>query len=479
MRPAQRFIFITVLVFLVWYLFLRPAPTKAPVELTDSLPAAAINKLLKRKINKARPITFTIADITSLDNLHNIRERLQPWGRTSNYVVLCLDEPCMTMRAPGIKRIDVSMVRGGRDVVLILFALHLSEAGYSFLHLDSDICITGTHDPFSRMLKLTDNTWDVQFMQEGDRLDPGFWFSNPTSETVAYLRRSQKLLDNQRFKSKDNTGKDIPGLSATYILREALRGISLRFRLLDKDDFKSWSDHQAWEARHFATEPQIDVLIRHTTIIHFTCIDKSVRPYFGKLFGGWSDHNGYYTNVRGRYLKISGISGTKEQVISFVALAVQAALDSGRILVLPYHVELIQKRMKMVGPDATPEFKRVPTFPFYRVIDISSLNSIVDYVEASFPLNREKSTEKAIYSTDVLLDESLLEPEKGYGFPRLITKLRDLAAADVIALSLEGFEMRNAVVFERDGQYIQSVKNKLQVCKNIDELETECGKRCT
>ncbi|KAF3919029.1 hypothetical protein ABW21_db0200989 [Orbilia brochopaga] len=487
MRPTQRFTFITIFLLLVWYLFLRSSPPKTPVALTDDLPTTAINKFLRRKINKARPVIFTIADISSLDNLHNIREKLTPWGRTSNYVVLCLDAPCMAMDTDGFKRLDVTMVRGGRDVILILFALHLSRAGYSFLHLDSDICFTGTHDPFSRMLKPTDDSWDVQFMEESNKLDPGFWFSNPTSETIAYLERSKKVLDEQldkaRAKAKITDGNtaltSYSDISATYILREALRGISLRYTLLDKDDFKSWSDHQAWEARNFATEPQIDVLIRHTTAIHFTCIDKSVRAYFGKLYGGWSDHNGYYTNIRGRYLSISGISGTKEQLINFIALAVQVALDTGRILILPYNVEIIQKRDVTVGADTVPEYKRVPTFPFYRVIDINSLHGVIEYVEASFALNRDRYSETKIYIADLILDESLLEPAEGQGYPRLVNKMRDFAAAGVIALSLEGFEMRNAVAFEKDAAYIQRVKQRLRVCNNIDELETACGKRCT
>ncbi|KAJ6261481.1 hypothetical protein Dda_4151 [Drechslerella dactyloides] len=487
MRSPQRFVLILTLLFLLWYLFLRPSPPVAPVAPTDNLPSAAVDKFLRRKINEARPVIFTIADISSLDNLHNIREKLTPWGRTSNYVVLCLDAPCMAMDTDGFKRLDISMVRGGRDVVLILFALHLSRAGYSFLHLDSDICLTGTHDPFSRMLKPTDDTWDVQFMEESNKLDPGFWFSNPTSETVAYLVRCKTLLDKQLDAARDKAKitdanialTEYSGISATYILREALRGISLRYTLLDKEDFKSWSDHQAWEAQNFATEPQIDILIRHTTAIHFTCIDKSVRSYFGKLYGGWSDHNGYYTNVRGRYLSISGITGTKEQLVNFIALAVQAALDTGRILILPYNVEIIQKRIKSVGPDTVPEFKRVPTFPFYRVIDINSLHGVIEYVEASFPLNRDKYSETKIFIADLVLDETLLEPEKGHAYPKLVTKMRESSGAGVIALSLEGFQMRNAVAFERDEDYIRAVKRRLRVCENIDELETACGKRCT
>ncbi|EPS39994.1 hypothetical protein H072_6380 [Dactylellina haptotyla CBS 200.50] len=469
MRPAQRFISLGVFLFFVWYLFLRSSPPKDPVPQTDDIPAAKVKKFLKWRTNKERPVIFTIADKSSIDNLHNIHEKLQLWGRTDNFVAFCLDEDCNTMHADGVRRIDVSMVRGGRDVVLIQLALQLTEDGHSFLHVDSDICFTGTHDPFSRMFPLTNDNWDVQFMEEDNKLDPGYWFSKPTSETLAYLRNVATL-------QKDKANK---GVSSTYLLREGLRGLSVRYHLLDKDLFKSWSDRQAWEAQNFATEPQIDLLIKGTTAIHFTCIDKSVRSYFGKLFGGWSDYNGYYSNVRGRYLSIRGISGTKDQILNFIALAVQLALHSGRILILPYHVEIIQKRMKHVGPDLVPEYIRIPTFPLYRVIDINSLDPILEYVEASFPLNREKYTDAEIFVADLVLDETLLEHESDQGYPRIVNKVREMGSAGVVALSLEGFEMRNAVGFEKVGQYVDEAKLKLKVCKNIDEKETACGKRCT
>ncbi|KAF3932937.1 hypothetical protein ABW20_dc0101533 [Dactylellina cionopaga] len=472
MRPTQRFLFLGLFLWILWYFFLRSnstPKTKAAVPPTDNIPVAPITKFLKKKVDKSRPVIFTIADKSSLDNLHNIHQKLQPWGRTSNFVVLCLDEPCMTMEADGIKRIDISMVRGGRDTVLILFAHHLTESGYSFLHVDSDICLTGTHDPFSRMSLLKNDGWDVQFMEEDDKLDPGFWFSKPTPATRLFMKNVHTLFKDERNK----------GVSSTYLLREGIRGISLRFHLLDKDAFKSWADHQAWESQNFATEPQIDVLIKETTAIHFTCIDKSVRPYFGKLYGGWSDYNGYYTNVRGRYLSISGISGTKEQLLDFIALAVQVALDTGRILILPYNVEIIQKQVKTAGPDNMPEYKRVPTFPFYRVIDINSLEDIIEYMEASFPLNREKYTAKEIYFLKLVLDESLLELEHDRGYPKLVTKVIEMAGAEVVALSLKEFEMRNAVAFQKGLAYIKRVRDKLKVCKNIDEKETACGQRCT
>ncbi|RVD80409.1 uncharacterized protein DFL_008306 [Arthrobotrys flagrans] len=471
MRPAQRFIFLSIFIFVAWYLFLRSPAAKVaiPVEPRDDLPPT-VAKFVKKKLNKARPITFTIADEFSLDNLHNIREKLLPWGRASNYVVLCLDEPCMKMNAGGIKRIDVSMVRGGRGTVLILFALYLIENNYSFLHVDSDICITGTHDIFSRTLKQIDDSWDVQFMEENDKLDPGFWMSRPSAGTLAYLRATEALL-------KDPKNK---GVSATYLLREGIRGLSLRYHLLDAKDFKSWADYQAWESQNFATEPQIDVLIQGTTAIHFTCIDKSIRPYFGKLFGGWSDYNGYYSNIRGRYLMVSGISGDKDQVINFIALAIQLAIDSGRILILPYHVEIIQRQMKKVGPDTIPEYKRIPTFPFYRVVDILSLNGVVDYVEASFALNREKFTGNEVSLDTLVLDEGMLELEKGAGYPKLVTRVRQQSGAAALSIEFQGFDVRNAAGFERGVKdYVKTIREKLRICRNIDEKETACEKRCT
>ncbi|KAK6509813.1 hypothetical protein TWF481_004542 [Arthrobotrys musiformis] len=471
MRPAQRFIFLAIFAFVAWYLFIRSPAAKVavPVELRDDLPPT-VAKFVKKKLNKARPVTFTIGDEFSLDNLHNIREKLLPWGRASNYVVLCLDEPCMQMNPDGIKRIDVSMVRGGRGTVLILFALYLTEKNYSFLHVDSDICLTGTHDPFSRMLKQTDDSWDVQFMEEDDKLDPGFWMSRPSPGTLTYLRATEALL-------KDPKNK---GYSSTYLLREGIRGLSLRYHLLDTKDFKSWADYQSWESQNFATEPQIDVLIQGTTAIHFTCIDKSVRPYFGKLYGGWSDYNGYYSNIRGRYLMVSGISGNKEQVINFIALAVQLAIDSGRTLILPYYVEMIQRQMKKVGPDTIPEYKRIPTFPFYRVVDINSISGVVDYVEASFALNREKHTGKDVPLDNLVLDEKMLELEEGTGYPKLLTRVRQRSGAAALSIELQGFEMRNAATFDSVVEaYAKTAKGKLRICRNIDDKETACEKRCT
>ncbi|KAF3932818.1 hypothetical protein ABW19_dt0208633 [Dactylella cylindrospora] len=468
MRPTQRFIFLSILCFLFYYLFLRPAPPKIPVESTDELPVAKINKLLKWKIEKSRPVIFTIADKTTLDHVYNIKEKLAPWGRVGNFVVLCLDEECVTMHAPGIKRIDVSMVKGGRETILLLFAYHLSTKSHPFVHLAPFICFTGAHDPFSRMLKLTDTSWDIQFMEENNKLDAGFFFARPTEATQKFLSQAVKMIREKKYKS----------YKAATILRETIRNTSVRFRLLDTVDFKSWSDHQSWEAMHFATEAQIDKLIYTTTVIHFTCIDPIVQPYFAKLFGGWSDHNGYYTNIRGRYLSVAGISGSREQLVNFVALMVQVALDTGRILILPYHVENIQKRTKMVGKEEVPDFIRVPTFPFYRVIDTTSLDPIVEYVEASFPLNREKYSWKEKYEATITVGEELLEHEPWVGYPRLVTKIAESAGADVVKLDLKFFEMRNWQFEGIKYGYIRNVRDRLRVCQNIDEKETRCGKRC-
>ncbi|KAF3920307.1 hypothetical protein AA313_de0209935 [Arthrobotrys entomopaga] len=466
----RRFLALGIFTFFTWFLFFRSnASPKGPVAQIDDIPTATITKFLKKKLNKARPITFTVADNSSLANIHNIREKLLPWGRSSNFLVLCLDEPCMAMEADGIKRIDVSMVRGGRATVMIEFALHLTETGYLFIHVDSDICFTGSHDPFSRVLPFTNDNWDVQFMEEDNKLDPGFWVSRPTPENRAYLQGVHKLL-------KDKANK---GVGATYLLREGLRGISLRYNLLDRDDFKSWSDHQAWESKNFATEPQIDLLIQKTTAIHFTCIDKAVRSYFGKLYGGWSDYNGYYSNVRGRYISLTKMSGTKEQLLNMIALAVQLAIHSERILILPYVVEITQKRMKKVGPDIVPEYTRNPNFPFYRVVDINSVEKLVDIVEASFALNREKYTERNIYVKTLLLREDLLDMEIDTKVPKLLSTIQKLGDAEVVSIDMQNFEMKDAIFFEDNWTYTHAVKQKLKVCANIEEKETSCDKRCT
>ena len=76
-------------------------------------------------------------------------------------------------------------------------------------------------------------------------------------------------------------------------------------------------------------------------MIHFTCIEQSLKTYFGYHFGGFGDMDQYYSDPP-VLLGTANISGMIDAVHAQVAFAAQLAHNSRRTLIWPDIINLMQ-----------------------------------------------------------------------------------------------------------------------------------------
>ena len=99
--------------------------------------------------------------------------------------------------------------------------------------------------------------------------------------------------------------------------------------------------HFGWEGM-FGQEQATQQFVSESTIIHFTCIEQSLKTYFGYYFGGFGDMDHYYTNPP-LLLGTANISGMIDAVHAQVAFAAQLAHKMHRTLIWPDAVSLTRK----------------------------------------------------------------------------------------------------------------------------------------
>ncbi len=78
-----------------------------------------------------------------------------------------------------------------------------------------------------------------------------------------------------------------------------------------------------WEG-FFGQDQATQDLVNESTIIHFTCIEQSLKTYFGYYFGGFGDMDHYYSDPP-PLLGTANISGMIDAVHAQVAFAAQLA----------------------------------------------------------------------------------------------------------------------------------------------------------
>jgi len=98
----------------------------------------------------------------------------------------------------------------------------------------------------------------------------------------------------------------------------------------------------SWEDL-FGRDQATQQLVSESTILHFTCIEQSLKTYFGYYFGGFGDMDHYYTEPP-PLLATANISGLIDAVHAQVAFAAQLAHKLHRSLIWPDTINLMRKR---------------------------------------------------------------------------------------------------------------------------------------
>jgi hypothetical protein len=93
-----------------------------------------------------------------------------------------------------------------------------------------------------------------------------------------------------------------------------------------------------WEGL-FGQDQATQQFVNESTIIHFTCVEQSLKTYFGYYFGGFGDMDNYYSDPP-PLLGTTDISGTIDAVHAQVAFAAQLAHNFHRTLIWPDAVGL-------------------------------------------------------------------------------------------------------------------------------------------
>lgn len=96
-----------------------------------------------------------------------------------------------------------------------------------------------------------------------------------------------------------------------------------------------------WEGL-FGQDEATQQFVNESTIIHYTCIEQSLKTYFGYYFGGFGDMDHYYSDSP-PLLGTANISGMVDAVHAQVAFAAQLAHKMHRTFIWPDTINLMQK----------------------------------------------------------------------------------------------------------------------------------------
>jgi hypothetical protein len=299
--------------------------------------------------------------------------------------------------------------------------LDLSRSGYNFVFLDGDVYLTGSRDPFSDMLPLSNDTWDVQFQPDfpppSGQLNIGWFFARTSSATLQFFERSfARWNETQAWDQvvMNEIASDME--RANY--SETDGGSRLRIHRLDMSRFRNFM-LVPWANALFGNEAQAASFVNESTAIHFTCIQQNLKTYMGLNFGGFADVDGYYSNATS-LLRVANISGTSDAIHRQVAFALQVAAMTHRTLIWPDSVSVLQQHKD----DATDQslYDLVPNFPGVLAIDYDMAEKAgFSLVEGRYLQNRQQYRQGEVPETAISVKQ-LLETDIAQ-FESLITNL--------------------------------------------------------
>jgi hypothetical protein len=139
------------------------------------------------------------------------------------------------------------------------------------------------------MLSLSNDTWDIQFQSDQkteptSRVNTGWYFAKSTPTTIEFFERShQNWTAEQRW--------DQTVMNDIIELMEA-KEHKLRVHRLWSPHFQNWMSIN-WEPQLFGNEPAAAAFIGGASMIHYTCVEQSLKNYLGLNFGGFVDIDNY------------------------------------------------------------------------------------------------------------------------------------------------------------------------------------------
>ena len=330
--------------------------------------------------------------------------------------------------------------------------LELAKNRYNFVFLDGDVYLTGSRDPFEDMLPLSNDTWDIQFQYDEKSETPtsnvniGWYFAKSTLASIEFFHRSY-----QNWTADPQWDQYVMNI----VLREMeVEENSLKVYRLGSPHFQNWMCND-WQTLLFGNDSATAGFIEDASMIHFTCVEQSLKTYFGSNFGGFGDIDEYYSSPP-PLLGVANVSGLLESIHAQVAFAAQLATATGRTLIWPDSVNMVQKRIKSNG--SLPEYEHMPSFPGVRAISYASaLQAGLNTVEGRYLSNRQAQT-NAKPLQEALIDASMFVLEGGPA--TLESHVSSLKHTDVVVIDFANFA---------HGEWLRTVlpNNKLNVLANI------------
>lgn len=234
--------------------------------------------------------------------------------------------------------------------------LNLSENGFDFVFLDADVFFTGSHDPFSVMLPLSNKTWDLQFQSDNapEELNIGWYFARSTPATQMYFRLSFAHWIQTKTEAWDqavmNVIKDHILQKQAALAAEIAAGSTeasepstppLRIHMVELRHFRNFMK-ELWSTELFGNQTATDEYVSTAAAIHYTCVQHDLKEYFGLYYSGFGDLHGYYSDPP-PLLRPVGISGTAGAVHKQVAFALALGRRTNRTVAWPDSVDVFQR----------------------------------------------------------------------------------------------------------------------------------------
>jgi len=300
------------------------------------------------------------------------------------------------------------------SVFQFTISLELLQNGYNFVFLDGDVYLTGSKDPFDEMLPLTNDTWDIQFQKDYELPDVdvniGWFFARATRATEDFFRRSyDRWLET----------RDWDQSVMNDIARQMEADSSLKVHRLELSRFRNFM-LEAWEDTLFGPEHLAAAFVEESALVHYTCVEQSVKTYFGANFGGFTDLDGYYSHPP-PLLGTTNIAGTSDAILQQTAFALEIAERTHRTLIWPNRVSIIQRRVDEKTGER--QFVGRANFPGVRVVSHARARQAgVESVEGRY-LHNQQRTVRHPPSMPVVIDvEQYLEHIGSPGHPDSLTE---------------------------------------------------------
>jgi hypothetical protein len=365
----------------------------------------------------------TIADSKYIFPLHHLQKRLDKFGYGQDLVVLCLDDACAedesfhgwAVHLDPAEQVmyQVASMKVSQDRILSLsflllywhhagflvtlqslltyfplqftISMQLLENGYDFVFLDGDVYLTGSRDPFLDMLPLSNSTWDIQFQKDFELpskdLNIGWYFARASPSTQEFFRQSHdRWLETREWDQS----------VMNEIARKMEESSSLNVHRLELSRFCNFM-LEAWEERLFGDEQLAAEFVEESAVVHYTCVEQSVKTYFGANFGGLTDLDDYYS-LPPPLLGTANIAGTSEAIRQQLAFALDIAERTGRTIIWPERVSIVQQRVDEETGER--QFYSRLNFPGVRVVSLArAQESGIDVVEGRYLQNQQREVE--------------------------------------------------------------------------------------